>query len=214
MDLLLAFNLNLKTPSNDTIEEIENFIISKEFVKHFGNYHDGGWESLGLITSGGNPSEDREIKGKKFEKTIFLKRDLKKLDLYIDSIPLNKKRVRIMKLKKGRKIFTHFDRTETFDLESMRIHVPIITNPKAVIKIINKEYHWEKGQVYYADFSFPHSVENNGDNDRYHLVIDCEISKHQKELFPKEYLKQKFKRSILKFFYQNYFKINKKLQLD
>ena len=214
MNLLLAFNLKLKTPSNDTIKEIKNLIISKKFIKHFGNYHDGGWESLGLITSGGDPNEDREIEGKKFEKTIFLKKKLRKLNSYLDSIPFKKKRVRIMRLKSGRKIFTHFDRTETYDLGNMRIHIPIITNPKVIVKILNKKYQWKKGQVYYADFSFPHSVENNGDSDRYHLVIDCEISKNQNRLFPKNYLKQKFKRNLLRFFYQNYFRITQKTKLD
>lgn len=211
MNLLLAFKLQLTPPSKELIDEIKNFIIDKKFIKHFGNYHDGGWESIGLITSGGNPNEDREIKGKKFEKTTFLKNDLKKLNSFLELIPFKKKRVRIMNLKKNKKIFTHFDRTETFDLGSMRVHIPIITNSKAIIKIINQEYHWEEGGVYYADFSFPHSVENNGDSDRYHLVIDCETANLPNQLLPEKYLKQKFKRCLFRFFYQNYFRVKNKI---
>ena len=118
-----------------------------------------------------------------------------------------------MKLEKKSKILTHFDRSETYDLGFLRIHIPIITNEKVIIKISKKEYHWKVNEAWYADFSFPHQVENNGDEDRYHLVIDCENNTFTESLMHSRYLKQRIMRKILRFFYQKSFRICETLKI-
>jgi hypothetical protein len=213
MKLLLAFKINLKPLDTNSIKEIIYVINNRQFVDHFGNYHDNGWKSLGLISSGGNPYDDRSSLENDYKKTEILK-SMPFLEDFLDNIDCKKKRVRLMKLEKKSKIFTHFDRSETYDFGSLRIHIPIITNNDVITKISKHEYHWKVNEVWYADFSFPHQVENNSDNDRYHLVIDCHNNKFTDSLMPKAYLKQKKIRAIFRFFYQNLFRICRTLKIN
>lgn len=206
MRLILAFKIKLKTLDINSINEIYQIIDDKKFVSHFGNYHDSGWKSLGLIASKGNPYDDKHSPENDYRKTEILKL-MPNLDNFLDNINCKKKRVRIMKLEKKSKIFTHFDASETYDLGSLRIHIPIITNEKVITKISKQEYHWKVNEAWYADFSFPHQVENNSDQDRYHLVIDCENNEFTKSLMDRTYLKQRMIRNIFRFFYQKFFRI-------
>ena len=75
------------------------------------------------------------------------------LNKYLDEGKTEKKRVRIVKLEKS-KIFSHFDRSETYDLGSLRIHIPIITNENVITTILKKKYYWKFNEVWYADFHF------------------------------------------------------------
>ena len=39
-----------------------------------------------------------------------------------------------MNPQKKKKIFYHFDRTDSYDYDSLRLHIPIITNEKVFIQ--------------------------------------------------------------------------------
>ena len=171
MSLLLAFKIDLKSLDENAIKEINNIIINYTFKEHFSNYHDKGWKNIGLITLTGDPYEEGTLPNKDYKKTKILK-SMPNLEKFLDNLNFKKKRVRIMKLEKRSKIFLHFDRSETYDLGSLRLHIPIITNENVVTIISNQKYYWKTNEVWYADFSFPHKVENNSEFDRYHLVID------------------------------------------
>lgn len=58
----------------------------------------------------------------------------------------------------------------------MRLHIPIITNPNVKFFIGEpqvKEYYLQPGNLYYIrSGDKPHYVENNSNQDRYHLIID------------------------------------------
>ena len=58
--------------------------------------------------------------------------------------------------------------------------IPIRTNDSVVFTIyendedeIGQELNLKTGHYYYIDVTKPHSVTNNSDIDRYHLVVDC-----------------------------------------
>lgn len=53
-----------------------------------------------------------------------------------------------------------------------RIHVPLLTNPKVAYVIEDKEYYWERGNVYEFDNTRLHGVVNNSDSPRVHLVVN------------------------------------------
>jgi len=40
----------------------------------------------------------------------------------------------------------------------------------------------ETGRYYYLDITKPHSVSNNSDVDRYHLVVDCFMDRKLKAI--------------------------------
>ena len=53
-----------------------------------------------------------------------------------------------------------------------RLHIPIITNDKCIFNIDNNILNMKEGYLYELNNLLEHSVENNGDNDRIHLIID------------------------------------------
>ena len=65
----------------------------------------------------------------------------------------------------------HVDRGNFLTL-CHRIHVPIQTNDKAIYKIDNNSYHWEKGKNYEFDNTRMHGVYNGGDDHRIHMIIN------------------------------------------
>jgi len=54
----------------------------------------------------------------------------------------------------------------------VRIHIPVITNPKVLFHCGDRFVHMEAGQTWIFDSWKKHSVKNNSDENRVHLVID------------------------------------------
>lgn len=55
-----------------------------------------------------------------------------------------------------------------------RIHVPVITNTECIFSIDDESKNLEAGQIWIIDnVGRYHSVENNGTQDRVHLIIDA-----------------------------------------
>jgi hypothetical protein len=80
-------------------------------------------------------------------------------------------KILVAKLKKGSKIYEHKDNGYGL-LTSCRIHIPIITNKKVLFTCGNTTKHLEEGKLYEINNSIRHSVDNNSDEDRIHLIID------------------------------------------
>jgi quercetin dioxygenase-like cupin family protein len=53
-----------------------------------------------------------------------------------------------------------------------RIHVPLVTNPLAVVETEKGSFHMEAGTAYSFDTRKQHAVRNGGDTPRVHLVFD------------------------------------------
>src|SRR5262249_37032696 len=66
----------------------------------------------------------------------------------------------------------------------MRLHIPVITNPRAQVVIDRQSMHWDAGRLWFGDFNRPHYVRNVGDETRVHLVIDVMVTLELLELFP------------------------------
>jgi hypothetical protein len=79
---------------------------------------------------------------------------------------------RIFKLDKGGYIYPHSD-GNIFGKIIYRCHIPIITNYPDVGMVIDNEYYFlETGCLIMTDTSKIHSVYNNSDIDRIHIVLD------------------------------------------
>jgi hypothetical protein len=71
----------------------------------------------------------------------------------------------------------------------LRLHVPIVTNPGVRFLIGGAECGpWRPGELWYGDFSQPHSVENTGAETRYHLVVDVVTTDKVLALFPADFV--------------------------
>jgi len=75
------------------------------------------------------------------------------------------------KLKKGGCIIEHVDVSKTFSV-SHRLHIPLVTNKDAIMTIGGEEKNMKVGTCYEVNNKLLHSVVNNGDSDRIHLLFD------------------------------------------
>jgi len=74
-------------------------------------------------------------------------------------------------IPKGQKINSHKDFGELFET-SHRIHIPLITNDKVNFFIDRRNYNFKVGEVVEINNLKFHSVENDSEYDRIHLIID------------------------------------------
>ena len=80
-------------------------------------------------------------------------------------------RSRLMRIAAGTELTPHVD-LEYHWHTHVRIHIPIITNPDVVFYCGGETMHMKAGSCWIFNTWLPHKVENNGNEDRTHLVID------------------------------------------
>jgi hypothetical protein len=83
--------------------------------------------------------------------------------------------VRLMRLTPGSVIKEHHDADLAAEKGWARLHIPITTNPKVSFFLNRIPVGMAPGEAWYLRLADPHRVENRGDTDRVHLVIDAEM---------------------------------------
>lgn len=81
--------------------------------------------------------------------------------------------VRLMRLVPGASIHEHCDPGMSAEEGTVRLHVPIRTNAGTCFRLNRRRVAMRAGELWYLRLSDPHSVDNRGDTDRVHLVIDA-----------------------------------------
>jgi hypothetical protein len=137
---------------------------------HLGPYHDGNWQAIALWAPNGDRT-NQASRGGAFGATEALRR-CDYVSEVIESFPGQKNRVRFLKLRAGGHIFLHSDPLHTIDTGIVRIHVPVRTNPLVDFVVDGRQIEMRPGEAWYVDVRFKHSVNNSGQEDRVHLVID------------------------------------------
>jgi quercetin dioxygenase-like cupin family protein len=84
--------------------------------------------------------------------------------------------VRLMNLAAGTRIKEHTEHYLAAENGFARLHIPIVTNDRVVFRLNGTQVVLNEGECWYLRLSDPHSVENNGQSDRVHLVIDADIN--------------------------------------
>jgi len=84
--------------------------------------------------------------------------------------------VRLMKLAAGSRIKEHTDHDLAAEEGSARLHVPIVTNDAVDFRLNCRRVVLNAGECWYLRLSDPHSVDNRGETDRVHLVLDVEVN--------------------------------------
>lgn len=80
-------------------------------------------------------------------------------------------RILLARLRAGGKIDEHVDSGYSL-LNVHRIHIPVITNDDTVFSVGGAKTHMRAGEFWEIDNSQTHAVENNGADDRVHLIVD------------------------------------------
>lgn len=146
------------------------------------------WRVLPLCSPGGDP--DRTDPGGPgpvdFAPTVWLAR-LPYLREILGSIPAPLNAVRLMALCPGAACQPHRDPKYALHRGLMRLHIPLITHPEAVLVLDGVEHCWAAGQFWYGDFSREHMVRNTGPLTRVHAVIDALITRELAKMFPADW---------------------------
>jgi len=80
-------------------------------------------------------------------------------------------RIMLAKLPAGEAIKPHIDRSPAAEFPH-KIHIPIITNEKAVFMVKNESVNMCEGCIYEVNNRVIHSASNNGDKERIHLIFE------------------------------------------
>jgi len=141
----------------------------------------GGWKSIPLRSAGGKTGIDGSSAtgaNQSSDASKFVDTDLMRLTPYIHKLITivagsndQLLKVRLMQLDAHRIIAEHVDKFDGVRAVR-RFHIPIVSNPKISFFVNRQRYYLQPGQLYHIDVSQPHSVENNSETNRIHLVFD------------------------------------------
>lgn len=82
---------------------------------------------------------------------------------------------RLMRLTSGSQIKEHRDHDLDVESGTVRLHVPVVTNPDVHFLLNGERVVMEAGSCWYLRLSDPHAVRNEG-ADRIHLVVDMAVN--------------------------------------
>lgn len=103
----------------------------------------------------------------------------------LDTFKCKKETYRIHTLEAGAQIRPHRDIGYSIDHGLIRIHIPVITNEKVQLIVNGEEIKMKSGECWYCNFNEVHEVQNNSDQPRTHLIMDCVVNDWLKDLFKK-----------------------------
>ena len=90
--------------------------------------------------------------------------------------------VRFLRLGPRAVIHEHRDYRLSYEDGLARVHIPIKTSGEVEFYLGGQRVEMKEGEAWYLNFNLPHSVKNNGTDERVHLVIDCVVNDWFKEI--------------------------------
>ncbi|MEA2946821.1 MAG: hypothetical protein QOI40_2151 [Alphaproteobacteria bacterium] len=94
----------------------------------------------------------------------------------VDSFGADIRAVRLLRLTPGSVLLEHTDHEYTDDDGTVRIHIPVVTNPDVVFLLNGTRVPMEAGSAWVLRLGDPHSVANNGATDRVHMLVDLTMN--------------------------------------
>lgn len=104
----------------------------------------------------------------------------------IEELGLTVRLARLLALEPGGVIRPHQD--AFLSRRIVRLHLPVVTNPAAYLRVAGTTCRWGEGELWYGDFSQLHEGANDGDTTRVHLVLDVTADARLCALFPPDQL--------------------------
>jgi hypothetical protein len=94
----------------------------------------------------------------------------------LDRLECEKNAARLLRLGPAARVQEHRDYRLGYADGEVRLHVPITSGPGAEFVLSGSPLEMRLGECWYVDVNRPHSVANEGDSVRVHLVIDCVVN--------------------------------------
>lgn len=151
-----------------------NHCLGKQWPMHFNNFdYQGDWRSISLRSASGKMDDIFAHSANMAYIDTPLMAEVDYIRSIVDSWKCEKESVRLLALSPGSVIKPHKDRGCSYQEGSFRIHVPILTNRLVYFTVDGKELFLEEGSCWYMDFGKTHHIENRGETNRVHLIMDC-----------------------------------------
>lgn len=149
-----------------------------------GSYHDGDWVGLSLRAAGGRSSARPSMPGLRPYRETSVPRLTPCFREVLDQLRFPTLAVRLLYLPPGAVIREHVDDMLGFWHGILRLHLPIRTHPDVDFRIGGIPQSWSPGELWYGDFTLPHSIVNRSPITRVHMVFDAMIDGFLLDLFP------------------------------
>lgn len=146
-----------------------------DWVPHFNQrLYEGDWSGVSLRSVGGrqdsiypdpaptDPFADTEVLGR----CPALHNALRYFQCQLLS-------VRLLRLGPGARVGEHRDYRLGYDDGELRLHVPITTGPGAQFHLAGERVPMAAGECWYVNVNQPHSVANDDEFARIHLILDA-----------------------------------------
>ncbi|WP_147113032.1 aspartyl/asparaginyl beta-hydroxylase domain-containing protein [Tateyamaria sp. syn59] len=170
MPAAARFNLNFsETQLLDSLNRVSDTLWQPVIERKGKN-----WSGIALRSHDGDPTT-MEFSGVSYQDTPVVSDTLYFKEV-MDSFQCDLFRVRLLVLHPGAAIGEHTDEAAENTPDQIRLHVPIITNDKVEFIVDGERLRLSPGEVWYVDTLRPHSLRNDGDAARVHLVIDCVVN--------------------------------------
>ncbi|WDH53568.1 aspartyl/asparaginyl beta-hydroxylase domain-containing protein [Pseudomonas chlororaphis] len=139
---------------------------------HFnGDYYEGDWSGVALISALDAPSELAPGKGLPVQREPWRQDPDWQQALW--QLPLRIVSARLLRLGPGARIHEHRD----YDLggpdADLRLHIPLLSPPRVDFLLDGQRMPMLAGECWFLDLSRPHRVDNYDTQARIHLVLDC-----------------------------------------
>lgn len=158
--------------------------ISGHWQQHFNRAdYSGEWTSIALRSSSGSETDILAHPGPKAFRDTPLLKDCAYFSDILSSFQCGLESVRLLSLAPGSEIKEHSDPQTAYEYGVFRLHVPVQNGGQVSFMVDGIELNMKPGECWYASFHLPHSVRNNGDAPRIHLVIDGQRNAWTDELF-------------------------------
>ena len=175
----LPFSFDEERLSNDL-----DICLSENWKAHFNSQdYDGSWTSIALRSPTGKTDDILTIAK---ENCYFDTPLLEKCPYFkkiIESFECEKETVRLLRLSAKSVVKEHNDFQLGYEYGVFRLHIPIKTSAEVLFSVGGNYIPMTAGECWYANFHLPHSVVNQSNFERIHLVIDCLRNNWSDKLF-------------------------------
>ena len=151
------------------------------YRQHYSEYQSGGWWTCSLLGRSADPTDGAVTDTGQPVATDALGK-LPVVRRFLEDLGLRYMMVRVARLDPGGALWEHRDYQDLNRVPRQRIHLPLETNPGALIVSGGRSFHMDAGSLQTFRPTVAHGACNAGNRARLHLMIDVYEDVHLKAL--------------------------------
>jgi len=138
----------------------------------YADFQSGGWHTALLYTPDADKSDGTVRDG--IASPTPLAQSLPITQRFLEELGLDFFTVRIACNDPDTWLWEHRDYVELDEEKArLRLHVPLVTNPDAIMQFSHCTVHMAAGWIWKLDPTVSHAISNTGTHSRTHLILDC-----------------------------------------